>query len=57
VLATPGTSVPAGALLIVMEAMKMEHQIVAPFAGSVLALHTRVGDQVGVRQVLVEIAR
>ena len=55
VLATPGTSVHAGALLIVMEAMKMEHQIVAPFAGSVVALHTRVGDQVGVRQVLVEI--
>ena len=56
VLAAPGSSVPAGALLIVMEAMKMEHQIVAPFAGNVVALHARVGDQVGVRQVLVEIA-
>ena len=55
VLIEPGASVAAGALLIVMEAMKMEHQIVAPFAGSVGALHARVGDQVGARQLLVEI--
>jgi geranyl-CoA carboxylase alpha subunit len=55
VLVAAGASVQAGALLIVMEAMKMEHQIVAPFAGSVGALHTRIGDQVGARQVLVEI--
>jgi len=50
-----GASVQAGALLLVMEAMKMEHQIVAPFAGRIKALHARVGDQVGARQVLVEI--
>ena len=56
VLVAPGASVQAGALLIVMEAMKMEHQILAPFAGSVGALNTRVGDQVGARQVLVEIS-
>jgi geranyl-CoA carboxylase alpha subunit len=56
VLVAPGASVQAGALLIVMEAMKMEHQILAPFAGSVGALHARIGDQVGARQVLVEIA-
>jgi biotin carboxyl carrier protein len=49
--------VQAGALLLVMEAMKMEHQIVAPFDGTVSALHTRVDDQVGARQVLIEIAR
>jgi geranyl-CoA carboxylase alpha subunit len=52
----PGATVPAGALLLVMEAMKMEHQIVAPFAGSVAALHIGVGEQVGARQLLVEIA-
>ena len=51
-----GARVPAGALLLVMEAMKMEHQIVAPFAGSVAALHIGVGAQVGARQLLVEIA-
>ena len=50
-----GASVQAGSLLLVMEAMKMEHQIHAPFAGTVSALHTRVDDQVGARQVLIEI--
>lgn len=55
VLVAPGASVHAGALLVVMEAMKMEHQIVAPFGGNVGALHARVGDQVGARQVLIEV--
>jgi biotin carboxyl carrier protein len=54
VLVTAGASVQAGALLLVMEAMKMEHQIVAPFTGSIGTVHTRVGEQVGARQVLVE---
>ena len=54
--ATAGATVKAGALLIVMEAMKMEHQIVAPFAGTVSALLTRLDDQVAARQVLIEIA-
>jgi geranyl-CoA carboxylase alpha subunit len=54
--AEPGTHVEAGALLIVMEAMKMEHQIHAPFAGTVGALHTSVGAQVAARQLLVEVS-
>ncbi len=54
--AAAGAVVQAGALLLVMEAMKMEHQIVAPFAGTVNALHTRIDDQVAARQVLIEIA-
>ena len=53
--AAPGASVQAGALLIVMEAMKMEHQVHAPFAGTVSALHTSVGEQVAARQLLVHI--
>jgi geranyl-CoA carboxylase alpha subunit len=56
VLAATGAQVEAGALLLVMEAMKMEHQLVAPFAGTVRALHARTGDQVAARQLLVEIA-
>jgi geranyl-CoA carboxylase alpha subunit len=55
--AVAGATVQTGALLLVMEAMKMEHQIIAPFDGTVSALHTRVDDQVGARQVLIEIAR
>jgi geranyl-CoA carboxylase alpha subunit len=55
VLVAPGGAVEAGALLLVLEAMKMEHQIRAPHAGVVLALHARAGDQVAARQRLVEL--
>ena len=50
-----GAMVAAGALLVVIEAMKMEHQIRAPHAGTIAALHVRAGDQVAVRQPLVEV--
>ncbi|HSC65693.1 MAG TPA: biotin/lipoyl-containing protein, partial [Caldimonas sp.] len=50
-----GATVVAGALLVVIEAMKMEHQIRAPHAGTIAALHVRAGDQVAVRQPLVEV--
>ncbi|HEY2558428.1 MAG TPA: biotin carboxylase N-terminal domain-containing protein [Caldimonas sp.] len=50
-----GTQVAAGALLIVIEAMKMEHQIRAPHAGRIVSLHVRAGDQVAARQPLVEV--
>ena len=56
VLVAPGARVQAGALLVAMEAMKMEHRIVAPYGGSVGALHVRVGEQVGARQLLIEMA-
>ena len=51
-----GAEVAAGALLVVIEAMKMEHQIRAPHGGRVAALHVRAGDQVSARQPLVEVA-
>jgi geranyl-CoA carboxylase alpha subunit len=51
-----GSEVAAGALLIVIEAMKMEHQIRAPHAGRIASLHVRAGDQVAARQPLVEVA-
>jgi len=50
-----GSEVAAGALLVVIEAMKMEHQIRAPHAGRVASLHVRTGDQVVARQPLVEV--
>ncbi|MEO5697110.1 MAG: biotin carboxylase N-terminal domain-containing protein, partial [Burkholderiaceae bacterium] len=53
--AAAGARVEAGALLLVMEAMKMEHQIRAPFAGTVQTLHARADEQVAARQVLIEI--
>ena len=41
-----GDNVTAGATLIVLEAMKMEHAIKAPVDGCVTAVHYAVGDQV-----------
>jgi acetyl/propionyl-CoA carboxylase alpha subunit len=55
VLAEPGHAVQAGTLLLVMEAMKMEHRLTAPVAGTVRSVHARVGEQVAARKLLVEI--
>jgi geranyl-CoA carboxylase alpha subunit len=55
-LVTKGAVVAAGALLLVIEAMKMEHQIRAPHAGTIAAVHVGVGAQVAARQPLVEVA-
>jgi geranyl-CoA carboxylase alpha subunit len=50
-----GEQVRAGQLLVVIEAMKMEHSIVAPFDGTVQALFATLGDQVAPGCALVEI--
>jgi acetyl/propionyl-CoA carboxylase alpha subunit len=52
VLASTGDSVTAGAALVVLEAMKMEHTVAAPVDGVVGELHVAPGDQVETRQVL-----
>ena len=41
-----GDAVEAGQVLMVMEAMKMEHAVTAPHAGKVAELHVGEGDQV-----------
>ncbi|RJU87773.1 MAG: biotin/lipoyl-binding protein [Candidatus Poseidoniales archaeon] len=46
VLVSVGQSVKAGDALMVMEAMKMEHKIVAGHDGIVDAIHYNSGDQV-----------
>jgi 3-methylcrotonyl-CoA carboxylase alpha subunit len=46
VLAVAGDKVEAGAALVVLEAMKMEHTIAAPADGTVSAVHYEVGDLV-----------
>jgi propionyl-CoA carboxylase alpha chain len=50
-----GTAVDAGQLLVIVEAMKMEHRIVAPHAGVVTAVRAEVGRQVASGDVLVVI--
>ena len=49
-----GQTVEAGELLLVMEAMKMEHRIVAPTDGVVTKVNFSIGDQVQQGDVLVE---
>ena len=41
-----GEEVRAGDVLMVIEAMKMEHTITAPYAGSVTAIHFAPGERV-----------
>jgi len=44
ILAQPGTQLPRGAPLLVLEAMKMEHTLRAPADGHLTALKCAVGD-------------
>jgi acetyl/propionyl-CoA carboxylase alpha subunit len=50
-----GDAVTAGQPLLVLEAMKMEHEIVAPMDGTVSALSVSVGDQVDAGALLAAI--
>jgi propionyl-CoA carboxylase alpha chain len=52
ILAAAGDAVGAGAPLVVLEAMKMEHTVRAPEAGTLRALHVAVGDQVEADRLL-----
>ena len=51
-----GAAVTKGDLLLIMEAMKMEHRITAPRDGVVETVHVSVGDQVDNGQLLVSMA-
>ncbi|ACO81047.1 acetyl-CoA carboxylase, biotin carboxylase [Azotobacter vinelandii CA] len=55
VLVAAGQKVEAGAPLVVLEAMKMEHSIRAPRAGVVKGLYCREGELVGEGATLVEL--
>ncbi|MGG7565593.1 acetyl-CoA carboxylase biotin carboxylase subunit [Rhodovulum sp. DZ06] len=55
VAAAEGETVEAGAVLVVLEAMKMEHAHTAPVAGKVAAVHVAEGAQAAAGAVLVEI--
>ncbi len=55
VLVEAGQMVEAGAQLVVLEAMKMEHSIRAPHAGVIKALYCQEGEMVGEGSALVEL--
>ena len=55
VLVAQGDVVEAGTPLMVLEAMKMEHRIVAAADGTVVAVHYGAGDQVAQGAVLLDL--
>ena len=55
ILCNVGDEVELGQTLIVMEAMKMEHRIVAANDGVITAIHFQAGDQVTQGAVLLEL--
>lgn len=50
-----GAEVAKGAVIAVLEAMKMQHQIAAPVSGRVTAVHVAQGDQLASGAVMIEI--
>jgi len=56
-LARPGERVEAGAPLLTLEAMKMEHSLVAPFDGIVAELEAAEGAQVSEGALLARIEK
>jgi 3-methylcrotonyl-CoA carboxylase alpha subunit len=52
---TSGETVAKGQKLLTLEAMKMEHSLVAPFAGTIVELNANEGAQVGEGALLVKI--
>jgi acetyl-CoA carboxylase carboxyltransferase component len=51
-LVAPGVDVAAGDVLVILEAMKMEHEIRAPHAGRLTELYFQAGETVGEGEVL-----
>jgi methylmalonyl-CoA carboxyltransferase 1.3S subunit len=50
----PGQAVEAGDLVLVLEAMKMETNVMAPAAGTVKAVYVKPGESVKLNQPLLE---
>jgi biotin carboxyl carrier protein len=56
ILVQPGDVVAKGAPLLILEAMKMEHQITAPYDGKVVTVACSEGEMVQPGVELVEVA-
>jgi biotin carboxyl carrier protein len=56
VSARPGQAVKQGETLLILEAMKMELAVTAPFDGTVAEVKVREGDQVAARQPLARVS-
>ncbi len=56
ILVTPGQVIAAGDTVVVLEAMKMETDISAPFGGTVSSVDVAAGDEVSVGDLLLTIS-
>ncbi|HRE16140.1 MAG TPA: 3-methylcrotonyl-CoA carboxylase, partial [Rhodocyclaceae bacterium] len=54
-LVTPGTTVAVGTPLLILEAMKMEHTITAPHAGTIVRFAYQAGELVAEGALLIEL--
>ena len=55
VLVAEGQAIERGQRLVVVEAMKMQHEMTAGASGTVARLSVNPGDQVAAHQLLVEL--
>jgi biotin carboxyl carrier protein len=53
---TEGQEVELGQTLIILESMKMQNELRAPFAGKVARLRTKAGENVEQKQILLNLA-
>ena len=52
ILVEPGATVTKGQRLAIIEAMKMEHTLTAPIAGTISEISVAVGNQVAERSTI-----
>lgn len=57
IVVSVGDKVEENAVLVILEAMKMENEIVTPVAGTVSAIHVTKGASVDSGQVLVSVSK
>jgi biotin carboxyl carrier protein len=56
IMAKEGDEVSAGTPLLILEAMKMRNEVLAPFTGVVRKIHVREGEMVPKAHLLIEMA-
>lgn len=56
IMVVPGQEIAEGETLLILEAMKMENEILAPRSGKVVELNVKEGKSVTLGELLVEIA-
>jgi len=57
ILVKNGDVITKGQELLIIEAMKMEHKVKAPYAGKIKAVNFKVDDKVDIGQLLVDVER